>query len=185
MRKSVEHLGPQHQPALVEVASDLGFYTCPEFEGRRFEFMRPLLELHARVFPRNPFPGGFPQLPVGGRCYDQAALVSSMYQDLTYCEGVILAQTASGPFALPHAWCALPDGAVVDPTGHKSQHRVEFTYVGVPVRKAYVFSLRLDWGFYGLLDGHPELGDSVGVYADPPSKWLADLALVLPRWHHG
>lgn len=182
MRKSVEHLGPMHNQRMVEVAPDLGFYTCPEFEARRFEFMEPLLREHALIFPRNDFPDGLPRLPLGGRCFDQAAKVAALF-GLIYCEGIIVAQTPSGPFRMPHAWCCLPDGTVVDPTAHKVQHREEVTYVGVPLKQSYVWAWKRAYGFFGLLDGHPHLGDSVGVYHDDPSRWLSSLIVDLPRWN--
>lgn len=172
MRKSVEHLGPQHETQDIMVAPGMIMRVCPEFELRRYRFMEGLLGEHGRLFDSaRPYPLGLPRYPIGGRCYDQAAAVAQN-TDLIYCEGVLLIGLMTGGFfPMPHAWCCTPDGTVVDPTCWSFQSRENIRYLGVPIQKRYVEWWEQEYGFHGLLDGHPELGDSVGVYADPVTMW--------------
>lgn len=177
MRKSVEHLGPQHEIVDLKMSPTLVLRVCPEFENRRIRFMEGILRQHGRLFPKAPFPyDRYPPASFTGRCYDQAAELSVSH-GLTYCEGVLFMLSPSGMFGLPHGWCCTPEGVVVDPTLHKLQGGVQLSFVGIPLTRAFVSRWHRTYGYHGCLDGHPELGDSVGVYAEHPSVWRENLPI--------
>lgn len=171
MRKSVEHFGPQHELHDIFITDGLVFRVCPDFEFRRFQFMSGILAAHAVAFKRQPFPVQYPTASRTGRCYDQAFDLA-INCNLPYCEGVLFAFMDRGAvFPMPHAWCCTDDGKVVDPTCANIQHDMHLLHVGIPMHSHYVLDFAKKYGYVGLLDGHPELGDSVGVYQDHPSLW--------------
>lgn len=170
MRRSVEHLGPQHELLDILVTPDTVMRVCPEFEIRRFVFMRDLIASHGALFPSAPFDDRYPKYSLGGRCYDQAMDVA-INCNLIYCEGVMLANPHGKVLPMPHAWCCDAAGKLIDPTGHALQHKEGLHYWGIKFKTSYALAWHKRFGFHGLLDGHPELGDSVGVYADPVSDW--------------
>lgn len=174
MRKSVEHLGPQHEAQNFLITEGLIMRICWEFEHRRFLFMEGILKQHGKAFPRTAFDYAYPTKDWTGRCYDQAMWLANLCC-LTYCEGIMLARTPQGLLAMPHAWCCNERGEVLDPTAHKVQGNLNLTYIGIPIRKEYHEAWQAQYGFYGLLDGHPELGDTVGVYRDHPTQWKVRL----------
>lgn len=176
MRHTVEHLGPQHKSVDLMVDEGFAFRVCPEFEIRRFTFMKDFIAQHGRIFFGSPFDSQYEKKPIGGRCYDQAAELACAAPLLTYCEGIMIAKLSSGiMFPMPHAWCCKSDGSVVDPTAHKYQDHPSVKYMGVPFKLPYVMWWKAVYGFHGLLDGHPDFGDQIGVYVDPPSAWKAVL----------
>lgn len=174
MRHSVEHFGPQHQVRDIVVADGVIMRICPEFEFRRFEFMHPILKVFGRSFRKNPFEYDlYPAFDLGGRCYDNAMKLIAIDPSLIYCEGVLLPRVNGRPSVpMPHAWCLSQDGALVDPTAHKIQHHPDILYVGIPFNNDYAWAWFKKFGFHGMLDGHPELGDQVGVYKDSYALWL-------------
>lgn len=172
MRKSVEHLGPQHEVVDILVGDSIMMRVCPDFELRRFEFMRSFLASHGSLMLAKPFDYKYPSYDIGGRCYDQAREVA-INCNMTYCEGVMFLNVMGKQFPLPHAWCVTQSGVLVDPTAHRIQHKPDVLYYGVKFKTDYALSWKNRYGFHGMLDGHPELGDSVGVYADPEYLWRA------------
>lgn len=172
MRQTVEHLGPQHKAVDLMIDDTTVLRVCPEFEMRRYEFMKPVLRQHGEMFPKSPFDEAFPKGDYSQRCYDQAAALM-LCTDLVYCEGVMLVELAfnQGLFAMPHAWCCKADKSVVDPTAHKLQNHRRIRYLGMPFKHTYVIEWYRKWGYHGILDGHPELGDTVGPYVDPVERW--------------
>lgn len=172
MRNSVERHGPQHEYVNLLIDETTVLQVCPDYEHRRVKFMAEFLKKNGHAFRGIPFDTKFPFMGVGGRCYDQAMQLVSM-TGLIYCEGVMMVDLANdqGVFPMPHAWCCKPDGAVVDPTTPQLQDHPRIVYFGVPFRHAYVLNWWKQWGFNGLLDGHPEYGDQIGVYADPIAVW--------------
>lgn len=172
MKQSVEHLGPQHEAVALEVAEGVVMLVCPEFELRRFIFMQPFLAEHALMFQPEEFPySTYPSFDVGGRCYDQA-MDLAVRHNLIYVEGVILGNVGDRPFPMPHAWCTTTSGQLIDPTAHKVQGNKGLQYIGVPFRTDYAMLWHAKYGWHGMLDGHPTLGDSVGVYVDPKEMWF-------------
>lgn len=175
MRQTVEYLGPQHKHVDLIVDAGFAFRVCPDFEIRRFEFMKDILAEHGRLFFPAPFDDRYERKPIGGRCYDQAAELACS-SGLIYCEGIMIVKLANGNmFPMPHAWCCTPIGTVVDPTAHKYQDHRRIKYFGIPFKLPYVLRWKKTYGFHGMLDGVPSLGDSVGVYVDPPAVWKREL----------
>lgn len=172
MRQSVEHLGPQHQHVNLQIDETTIMRVCPDFEYRRYKFMEEFLRVHGRPFRKAPFDETFTKGDYSQRCYDQAAAMM-LATGLIYCEGIILAElyNGRGVFPMPHAWCCKPDSTVVDPTAHKLQDSRRIFYVGVPFRPDYVMGYHRKFGWHGMLDGHPEYGDTVGPYVDHPESW--------------
>lgn len=176
--KAVEHLGPQHQLRHLMMNDGIVLVVDPEFEIRRVAFMRRVLVEHAVVFTKQTFPSGFREADRRKRCYDEAARLAEEHRGkLYYCEGIALIDNITGnPFPLPHEWCCTRDGKVVDPTMSTAQHKEAITYWGMPFKWRYVQKWAETHGFHGMLDGHPTLDDTVGVYVDPPSAWKAEIA---------
>lgn len=177
MMESVEkpcHPGYMDQRTLsyVQVTDTVVLHIDPKFEQQRVAFMARALLAHGQQFKRNPFPDGYAKMEPSGRCYDQAMELASQHPELTYCEGTMIFDTGRGLFALPHGWCCLDDGTVVDPTCWKLQSDSKILYLGIPIRRHYADAWKARYGFHGILDGHPELHDTVGIYADDPSEWL-------------
>lgn len=172
MRKSVEHLGPQHRTVDIIVSDNVVMRVCPDFEYRRFRFMQDFLRQYGKPFVHGKFPEKYPKGEFSKRCYDQAFDLAKSH-GLTYCEGILLARKVRPMFPMPHAWCCDDEGRVVDPTAHKIQGNSDLQYIGVKFKFEYVLNWHKRFGFHGMLDGHPELGDSVGVYVDPVEEWRA------------
>lgn len=177
MRQSVEHLGPQHEIRPIVVAEGVVMMVDPEFELRRFDFMKDLLTKYGRIFSKNHYDYRYPSFDLGGRCYDQAMQLTATFP-VIYCEGIMLPKPKNGKVGLPmpHAWCVTLQGELLDPTAHKVQNHPELLYFGIPFKTTYCLDWHEKYGFHGMLDGHPELGDTVGVYADDLSLWLHPLS---------
>jgi hypothetical protein len=62
---------------------------------------------------------------------------------------------------------------LIDPTAHKIQHIDTIAYWGIKFKTEYALKWEKRFGFHGMLDGHPELGDTVGVYVDSVQDWKA------------
>lgn len=169
MRKSVEHYGPQHEPQEIYIGGGVLMRVCVEYEKRRFSFMAEILRQHGQAFQKNGF--DYDSYPFGGSgaCYDAAAQIANAFPDTIYCEGIILAYKDEIP--MPHAWCVTKDGKLIDPAGHRSQNSPMIGYFGIKFKTEYVNQWYEKYGFYGMLDGHPDYGDTVGVYVDPESEW--------------
>lgn len=156
----------------VQVTDTLVLHIDPEFEVRRVQFMARMLLAHGQHFPRVKFDDKYPKLAPDGRCYDNAMEVVQQYPgELIYCEGTMVFDTGRGLFAMPHGWCCTPDGQVVDPTCWKLQNDPKVLYLGIPFQLEYAQHWKRLYGFHGMLDGHPTLHDSVGVYVDQPTQW--------------
>lgn len=163
-------MGPQHKHSNLVIYPDLVMSICIEYEQRRFKFMQDFITAHGRIFGNSPFNYVYPHAEIGGTCYAQAHQLM-LDTGLIYCEGVMLAATSRGVIPMPHAWCATPRGELVDPICHKYQHRQRLMYWGIAFQQKYVEAWEQKTGFPGMLDGHPELGDTVGPYADDPKEW--------------
>lgn len=173
MRKSVEHFGPQHELVNIRFGARGLLRVCPDFEMRRFEFMKDFLKAHGTHKKAGPPPPGYPIAELPGRCYDNAMAVSRDF-GLIYCEGVMLLPVGEHMFPLPHGWCEDKAGNIIDPTAGAAQNESGVAYVGVRFKADYAWGWWLRYGFHGMLDGHPILGDSVGVYVDPKTAWSFD-----------
>lgn len=170
MRQSVERMDGSQELQDIVISSTLMLRICPEYEHRRFKFMKGLLNSHAMPMQQGAFNPKYHRLGPGGVCYNQAFDVASAH-GLTYCEGVLVASSDGYPVTLAHAWCCTESGVVVDPTCHAMQSSPHIAYLGIPFKMAYAKRWYEEHGFHNLLDGHPTLGDSVGVYADDPKQW--------------
>lgn len=172
--KSVEHLGPGEK-LYIKTKGRTVLHIDPEFELNRFRFMVRLIAKHAVEFEKAPYDERFvPMQRKQGSCYDNAyALVLSYPSHLTYCEGVVDFIIGDRHFPLPHAWACTRDGKVVDPTFRETQNDPEHSYLGIGIKTDYLMRWVTTYGFPGLLDGHPTLDDTVGLYVDPPAIWKA------------
>lgn len=171
MRKCVEGISPNN-PMDILIAPRVVMRIDPEYEAMRFWFMKDMLEKHAVFFKPSVYDYRYPHFDLGGRCYDQAMEVA-ISCNLTYCEGVMIARVPHGYLPMPHAWCVTDDGRLIDPTAHKIQHVDSLAYWGIKFKNSYAVQWEKKYGFHGMLDGHPDLGDTVGVYVDPIEEWKA------------
>jgi len=158
----------------IKVNDTLNLLTDQDMELWRFRRALPLLQKYGDICINGPFPEGTgcPQLPPTTRCYD-AAFEAARDHDLDYWEGFLLFKLPDGESAImAHGWCCVKETkVVVDPTMHRCQGAKEIMYFGVPIKKEYQQAWSDSVGYYGVLDGVPS-GDAVGVYLDPPEKWL-------------
>lgn len=160
----------------VKVTSSIVLLTDPEFEKARVAFMSRILDPHGVVFIKADYSDrSYANL----RCYDYAMLLCEKRPELIYCEGVMRFHGDGGHFDLPHGWTCTPDGVVVDPTCPTHQNNPDVEYIGIPFRMEYAKKWHRDWGFHGMLDGHPGLGYNLGVYADPERMWKQSLSVQL------
>ena len=164
----------------LRVSDSIVLMTDPEFELQRVQYMARLLMSQGRVFKKAPFDDRYPRLDRAGRCYDQAMCLAIDYEELTYCEGAMVFHWRGQLFAMPHGWCSNREGFVIDPTCPKHQTDPAVSYLGLPIKKQYALDWHSLYGFHGMLDGHPEYGDSVGLYADSPALWCDSTLPPLP-----
>jgi len=150
-----------------------------ELEAKRAKLYWPILVRHGKVYPHTKFDyHKYKALDPMDRCFDNAIQTAEEY-GLTYVERLLIFNTEEGEVMLAHGWCADKDGAVVDPTCHSYQGKLEITYVGVPLDKGYVRDFKKVNGYYGCLDGDKNAGfedyrQMVGLYVDPVSEWKAE-----------
>lgn len=130
--------------------------------------MAGLLANHARVFKWMPCPA---RVPVGtpGHCHETAYWLAKDH-GFIYCEGLLV----SSSHTMAHAWNCSRDGLVVDST-LRSETEPRLSYYGIPFKTEYIVKHHRKVGYYGLMDGHPTLGEAIGPYVDPPSLWLHPL----------
>lgn len=102
-----------------------------------------------------------------GRCYESAFRVA-VDHGLIYCEGLLVTPQL---MVMAHAWNCTPDGYAIDSLINPGREPYLF-YLGIPFQTEYIVQHEKKVGYYGLLDGHPTLGDTIGPYADPPEAWL-------------
>jgi hypothetical protein len=148
----------------------------PAFELERARFIQPLMVAHGRPFNNSqPFPLEYLRADMRpGECFRNATLMA-MDGELTYCEGLMVCRTARGLVSMRHAWCCDAQGNVIDPTCPEAQAHPNTRYVGLTFQTNYVLAWVDLTGFYGLMDGHPEHGNTVGVFVDPPEMWKKHL----------
>lgn len=170
MLRSVERMGSQHALVDVRITASLTVVVCPEYELSRFEFMAPLLRAHSVSMVKRPFNDTYPRKSPGGLCYLQAFELARQF-DLIYCEGVMLLFGDCESVPVAHAWCCDRRGEIIDPTCPKLQSLPQVVYLGIPFRMDYITEQYVKNGFLGVMDGHPDFGDTVGPYADPPRLW--------------
>lgn len=156
----------------IRIAPNMVLKIDPEYEEMRQKLSTRLIQPYGRYFRNLPVMQGLcPQMPPG-ECYDNAMQVAIAF-GLIYCEGLmVFDHPGYKTHRMPHAWCVDTDGRVLDPTCLHVQHQSHIKYLGIPFKTEYAMDWYEKTGFHGMLDGHPELGDSVGVYKDDPSLWL-------------
>ena len=158
----------------IRIAQTMIARIDPIFEKDRLVTMRPLLDAHGKEFRSHgvEFEYSTPHaLP--GRCFHNAMQLAQQHE-LTYCEGLmVMCSHDYGLNFMAHAWCITEDGRVMDPTCHQVQYQNHLSYTGIAFKLSYALAWHSKYGFHGMLDGHPTLGSSVGVYSDPPEMWLA------------
>lgn len=91
-------------------------------------------------------------------CFRNAHLTALGHPELTYCEGF----ATTGLIPVHHAWCADPEGRVVDPTWREAGHDPVETweYLGVPFDLDFVDRVTTENGVYGVLT-------DFGIYERP------------------
>lgn len=160
---------------VIKIDDGLAVQIDPEFEARRVRYMRPLVDKYGLIFPQNvPFDDKYPRLNPRRRCYDNAMTLALDFPELIYCEGYMVFAGPDLALAMPHGFCVTQSGKVVDPTCSHLQHDRRVIYKGVKIKTDYMVSWYAKHSYYGVLDGHPALGDTVGVWADSPDLWLVE-----------
>lgn len=158
------------------IGPDLLMSIDLDYEMQRISPLLSFVEEHGQKFISGPFDYQYPAVGEG-RCFDVAAEVAAAF-GLHYCEGILHATTLDGKHVMMlHGWCVTSEGLVVDPVAYKAQETPEARYFGIPFRLSYAQAFKERFGFFGLLDGHPSLGLTVGVYEDPPELWKDELQL--------
>lgn len=164
------------KPELITVLPKMVVTIDPEFELLRYSHAKGLLDQYGSVFNSGPNSSDYPVFGGFGRCYDQAMLLASLFEELYYCEGFVLfGKGHSGiQYLMGHGWCALGN-QVIDPSVSRAvQARRDLKYVGIPINLSYAEEWEREMGYTGMLDGHPS-GVKVGPYVHPPTLWLDKL----------
>lgn len=178
MAVSDQHPGPMRMENVRACSVDYGLtlFIDPDYEIRRLRFMQPLLNRYARLFTLNsPYPRGmYPTFDPLEGCHCNAVRLATEFPELIYHEGFMGCTGPEGELAMAHAFCVTRSGYVVDPSAPDKASDPRVVYAGIPIRTDYMHAMYGKFGWFGVLDGHPTLGKTVGIYADDPSKWLVD-----------
>lgn len=114
--------------------------------------MEDLVLAEGRDYTPAPLPDGIP-LGTIKECFTNATELANTHPDLTYVEGY--ATSAVVGIAVHHAWCATPEGVVVDNTWRDYETgvpKVGVAYVGIPVSAADHLASMVAYKCWGVLD---------------------------------
>lgn len=81
------------------------------------------------------------------QCFRNAFFLARRRPELIYVEGYYIAGV---PIPLPHAWCLMRDGTVIEPT--LPEATACHDYFGVPIQTAFVAKIVREAKQYGVLD---------------------------------
>ncbi|KKN90159.1 hypothetical protein LCGC14_0232750 [marine sediment metagenome] len=124
---------------------------------------------HGNEFECQPLPEGIKKGTIK-ECYSNAFDLVLSEPDLIYVEGY-----ANSIIPTNHAWCATPEGLVVDPTWSDLGDHPGREYFGVPFQTDFVRQTILRNGFHGVIWCGAFINASLMRGSTPEEKWKKPL----------